>query len=201
MATGDQQTASDAAADGLEKSIRAASDRKGPPPVHLWNPPFSGDIDMRIARDGTWWHEGSPIRRPALVKLFASVLRRDGEDYFLVTPVEKVGITVEDAPFVAVDFRVADPGGPDQTLTFVTNLDDEAEAGPEHPLRVARDAETGEPSPYIHVRAALEARIDRKSFYRLVELGEHAEIERARWFGLRSGGAFFPLIPSAELPD
>ena len=198
MAAGDQQNASDAPdAENLAGAIRKAA-KKGPPPVHLWNPPFCGDLDMRIARDGTWWYLGTPIGRPALVRLFASVIRKDGDDYFLVTPVEKVGITVDDAPFVAVDFREEESAdGP--RLVFVTNVGDETEAGPEHPIRVARDPQTGEPSPYVHVRADLEALIDRKSFYRLVELGEHETVDGESWFGVRSGGAFFPILPSAEL--
>ena len=181
-------------ADGIAASARAASKGKGLPPVHLWNPPDCGDLDMRIARDGTWFYLGTPIGRFELVKLFSSILRKDGDAYFLVTPVEKVGITVDDAPFVAVDFEVANPG-PDQVLTFSTNLGDTSAAGAENPIRVERDAETGEPSPYVHIRAGLEALIDRKSFYRLVEIGSHQD----GWFGLRSGGQFFPVIPSADL--
>jgi uncharacterized protein len=180
-------------AESLAAAARSAA-RRGPPPVHLWNPPFCGDLDIRIARDGLWYYLGTPIGRMPLVRLFASILRKDGGKYFLVTPVEKVGIRVDDAPFVAVDFRVENPG-PDQVLVFTNNVDDEAAAGPDNPIRVERDPETGEPSPYVHVRAGLEALIDRKSFYRLVEIGEH----RDGWFGLRSSGAFFPVIPSAEL--
>ncbi|MEL7213036.1 MAG: DUF1285 domain-containing protein [Pseudomonadota bacterium] len=181
-------------AESLAASAQAAS-KKGAPPVHLWNPPFCGDLDMVIKRDGTWFYQGTPIGRPGLVKLFSSIIRKDGDDYFLVTPVEKFGITVEDAPFVAIDFdRVGDG------LVFRTNVEDEVTAGPDHPIRVVRDAETGEPSPYVLIRVNLEALIDRKSFYRLVEEGEHAEHEGAQWFGVRSGGAFFPIIPSAELP-
>ncbi len=198
MAETDQQTAN-ASYDDLAKTIRNAS-RKGPPPVHLWNPPFCGDLDMRIARDGSWWYLGTPIGRENLVRLFASVLRKDGDDYFLVTPVEKIGITVDDAPFVAIDFRVEGKGR-DQRLTFLTNVGDEADAGAEHPIRVERDPETGEPSPYIHIRARLEALIDRKSFYRLVEIGAREPVDGVEWFGLWSGGSFFPIIPSAELPD
>ncbi len=112
-----------------------------------------------------------------------------------------MGIQVDDAPFVAVDFRVEDEGGELQRLIFATNVGDEAEAGPEHPIRVTRDAETGEPSPYVHIRADLEALVDRKSFYRLVEIGEHREVDGESWFGVRSGGEFFAVIPSAELPD
>lgn len=173
--------------------------KKGPPPVHLWNPPFCGDLDMRIARDGTWFYLGTPIGRPGLVKLFSSILKREGGRYYLVTPVEKVGITVDDAPFVAVDFE-AEGAGRAQRLTFVTGVEDRIVAGAEHPIRVVRDRRTGEPSPYVLVRADLEALIDRKSFYRLVELGQHEVHAGEDWFGLWSSGVFFPVIPSAELP-
>lgn len=180
-------------AEGLANAARAAKTR-GLPPVHLWNPDFCGDLDMRIARDGTWYYLGTPIGRPELVKLFSSILKKEDGKYYLVTPVEKVGITVDDAPFVAVDFEV-EGAGEDQRLTFTTKTDDVATAGPDHPIRVVRDPQTGEPSPYILIRADLEALIDRKSFYRLVDLGVH----RDGWFGLWSGGEFFPIIPSAEL--
>ena len=149
---------------------------------------------MKIARDGTWFYLGTPIGRHALVKLFSSIIRKDGEEYFLVTPVEKVGITVEDAPFVAVDID-ANGEGERQVLSFTTNVGDTATAGPDHPIRVARDPKTGEPSPYVLIRANLEALIDRKSFYRLVEVGTHKD----GWFGVWSGGQFFPIIPSEEL--
>jgi len=165
------------------------------PPVHKWNPPFLGDIDMRIARDGTWYYLGAPIKRPAMVKLFSSILRKDGDDYVLVTPVEKVGITVEDAPFVATDFEVSGEGEA-QVLRFQTHVGDEAVAGPDHPIRVAIDPDSGEPSPYVLVRANLEALIDRKSFYRLVELGTEREIDGEGWFGVWSSGAFFPIAPA-----
>ena len=181
-------------AESLASAARKAS-KGGLPPVHLWNPDFCGDLDMRIARDGTWFYLGTPIGRPELVRLFSTILRKDGEDYFLVTPVEKVGITVDDAPFVAVDFEVTG-SGKDQSLTFETNVGDFATAGPDHPIRVERDAETGEPSPYVLIRANLEALIDRKSFYRLVDIGTHHD----GWFGIWSGGEFFPIIPSDELP-
>ncbi|MFN4171937.1 MAG: DUF1285 domain-containing protein [Pseudorhodobacter sp.] len=184
--------------DSVIASASAAAKGKGPAPVHLWDPPFCGDLDMRIARDGTWFYQGTPIGRPALVRVFSNILKREGDSYFLVTPVEKVGIIVEDAPFVAVDFEVA---GEDeaQQVTFTTHVGDSAAAGPDHPIRITRDAETGEPSPYVLVRTNLEALIDRKSFYRLVDLCVHHDHEGARWFGLWSGGRFFPLIPSAEL--
>ncbi|WP_136442011.1 DUF1285 domain-containing protein [Pacificoceanicola onchidii] len=183
-------------AEGLAASARAAAKGKGLPPVHKWNPPFCGDLDMRIARDGTWFYLGTPIGRFELVKLFSSILRKDGDAYFLVTPVEKVGITVDDAPFVAVDFT-PEGTGEQQVLTFETHVGDFAVAGPDNPIRVERDPQTGEPSPYVLIRANLEALIDRKSFYRLVDLGCHVD----GWFGLWSGGQFFPVIPSSELPD
>lgn len=183
--------------DDLARTLKSAAS-KGPPPVHLWNPPFCGDLDIRIARSGRWYYLGSPIGRMPLVKLFASVIRKDGDDYFLVTPVEKIGITVEDAPFVAVDFEVSGEDAT-QTLTFVTNVDDEAVAGPDHPIRVHRDPETGEPSPYIHIRRNLEALIDRKSYYRLVEVGAVEDVDGVEMFGVWSAGRFFPFIPAAEL--
>jgi len=186
-----------ASAENLASAVKEAS-KKGPPPVHLWNPDFCGDLDMRIARDGTWWYLGTPMGRKELVKLFSSIIRKDGENYFLVTPAEKVGITVDDAPFVAIDFEVSGEGH-DQILTFTTHVDDVAIAGPENPIRVVRDAETGEPSPYVLIRANLEALIDRKSFYRLVEIGTHEDLVGESWFGIWSSGQFFPVIPSADL--
>ena len=183
--------------DELAKALRSAT-KKGPPPVEKWNPPYCGDLDIRIARNGQWFYLGSPIGRMPLVKLFASVIRKDGDDYFLVTPVEKIGITVEDAPFVAVDFDVEGEGR-DQRLTFRTNVDDAAEAGPDHPIRVERDPETGEPSPYVNIRRNLEALIDRKSYYRLVEIGSVEEVDGEDMFGLWSAGEFFPVIPAREL--
>jgi len=180
-------------AESLADAARAAKG-KGLPPVHLWNPPFCGDLDMRIARDGTWFYLGTPIGRFELVRLFSTILRRDGDDYFLVTPVEKVGITVDDAPFVAVDFEPEGEGAT-QALIFETNVGDKVAAGPENPIRVVRDPKTGEPSPYVLIRANLEALIDRKSFYRLVDIGAHHD----GWFGVWSGGEFFQVIPSDEL--
>ncbi len=185
-------------ADTLAAAASAAT-AKGPPPVHLWNPPFCGDIDMRIARDGTWFYLGTPIGRAPLVKLFSSILKREGDSYFLVTPVEKVGIRVDDAPLLAVDVEATGQGR-DQCLTFTTKTDDLATAGPDHPLRITRAAKTGEPAPYILIRRNLEALIDRKSFYRLIELGCHEDHGGQKWFGLWSSGQFFPVIPSSELP-
>ncbi|WP_282119651.1 DUF1285 domain-containing protein [Ruegeria atlantica] len=181
--------------DGLAASVKAAKTR-GLPPVHLWNPPFCGDLDIHIAKDGSWTYLGSPINRFELVKLFSSILKKEDEKYYLVTPVEKVGITVEDAPFVAVDFDATGEGQA-QVLTFTTRVGDTAIAGPDHPIRIVIDPETDEPSPYVLVRANLEARIDRKSFYRLVDIATHKD----GWFGVWSDGQFFPLVRSDSLTD
>ncbi len=185
-------------ADTLAAAAKAAGS-KGPAPVHLWNPPFCGDLDIRIARDGTWFYLGTPIGRAPLVKLFASILKREGDDYFLVTPVEKVGIKVDDAPLLATDFDKTGDGR-DQRLTFTTKTEDVVTLDGDHPLRVERDRDTGEPSPYILIRSNLWALIDRKSFYRLVDLGCHEVHDGHKWFGLWSSGQFFPVIPSSELP-
>ncbi|MBW7921615.1 MAG: DUF1285 domain-containing protein [Rubellimicrobium sp.] len=176
-------------AESLLQAAGAARGR-GLPPVHLWDPPFCGDIDMRIARDGTWFYLGTPIGRPEMVRLFSSILKREGDAHFLVTPVEKVGIRVDDAPFVAVDFT---QGGGD--ITFETNVGELVTAGADNPIRVDLDPATREPSPYLHVRRDLWALIDRKSFYRLVDLGT----VEGDAFGVRSGGRFFAIAPAADL--
>jgi hypothetical protein len=183
--------------DSLIAAAKAAQKDGKHPPVHLWNPDFCGDLDMEIRRDGTWFYLGTPIGRFPLVKLFASILKLEDGKYFLVTPVEKVGIRVVDAPFVAVDMDAAGDGR-DQVMTFTTNVEDVVVADADHPIRVERD-ETGEPSPYIHIRAGLEALIDRKTFYRMIELGESHEVEGVDMFGVWSSGQFFPIIPVEEL--
>lgn len=180
-------------AESLAESVRRASGQ-GLPPIHVWNPTSCVDLDMRIVRDGTWFYLGTPITRPELVRLFSTILKKEDGKYFLVTPVEKVGITVDDAPFVAVDFE-AEGDAAEQVLVFETNVGDKVLASKENPIRVERDETTGEPSPYVLVRSDLEALIDRKSFYRLVDLGAHKD----GWFGLWSDGEFFPVIPSEEM--
>ena len=159
---------------------------KGPAPVHLWNPDFCGDIDMRIARDGTWFYQGTPIGRAPMVKLFSTILKLEDGKYYLVTPVEKVGIVVEDAPLHAVDFDI-EGAGKDQTLTFFTKTEDEVVAGADNPIRVERDATTGEPSPYVRVRSNLEALVHRNVFYQLVELAVPREVDGEQWLGVWSG--------------
>ena len=165
---------------------------KGPAPVHLWNPDFCGDIDMRIARDGTWYYQGTPIGRKPMVRLFSNIIRRDGDDYFLITPVEKVGIRVDDAPFVAISLEVLG-SGEQQVLRFASNVEDLAEAGPEHPLRVVVDPVTQEPSPYILMRTNLEALIHRNVFYQLVELAVPRVVDGHEWLGVWSHGVFYPI--------
>ena len=167
-------------------------EKKGLPPVHLWNPPFCGDIDMRIARDGTWYYLGTPIGRKPMVKLFSTIIRRDGDDYFLITPVEKVGIKVDDAPFVAVTLEVEGQGEA-QVLRFSTNVEEQVVANDEHPLRVVIDPLTQEPAPYILVRHNLEALIHRNVFYQLVELAQARQIDGQNWLGVWSCGVFFPI--------
>jgi hypothetical protein len=173
---------------------------RGLPPVHLWNPPFCGDIDMRIASDGTWHYMKTPIGRPALVKLFASVLKREATNYFLVTPVEKVGITVDDAPFVAVEMQAEDQTA-GRVLRFRTNVDDWVECGPGHSLRFDPQPDTGGLKPYLHVRRDLWARLTRPLFYDLVALGEEREVEGRQMFGVSSGRSFFAMAPAESLRE
>ena len=174
---------------GLASLQRDAAAGRRLPPVETWNPAHCGDIAIRIARDGTWYHEGSPIGRKELVRLFSTILRRDGDDYVLVTPAEKMRIVVEDVPFLAV-LMDAEGEGRGQTLRFTTNVGDEVVAGPHDPIRVETDPATGEPAPYVHVRKGLEARIARPVFYQLVDL---AELDGDGFLGVWSGGAFFRL--------
>lgn len=172
-------------AEGLAAAAGKAAKGGGLPPVHLWNPPFCGDLDMEIRADGSWFHEGGPIGRPAMVRLFSTILKREGDRFYLVTPVEKVGIRVVDAPFVATDAEIA----PDR-ITFTTNVGDQVTADADHPIVVRGDA--AEPRPYVHVRAGLEALIDRKTFYRLAAAAEDGAGGRP---GVRSAGSFFALEP------
>ena len=183
--------------DALAGAAKSAG-QKGPPPVHLWNPPFCGDLDMRIAADGTWFYLKTPIGRPALVKLFASVLKREAGKYFLVTPVEKVGITVDDAPFTAVEMK-AEGERAARTLSFRTNVDDWVTCGKDHALRFEPEEETGGLKPYLHVRRDLWALVTRALFYDLVELGEERAIDGRRMFGVASGGEFYAMAPADSL--
>jgi uncharacterized protein len=187
--------------DGIAGALKGTS---GLPPVHLWNPPYCGEIDMRIAPDGTWFYQKSPIGRPALVRLFASVLRRDGDRYFLVTPVEKCGITVEEAPFLAVEMAVegpaatSEPAAAGRVLHFRTNVDDWVACGPDNPLRF-EPAASGGLKPFLHVRRNLWAKVTRAIFYDLVDIGEERELAGQRMFGVASGGTFFAMAPADSL--
>src|SRR5580698_5336174 len=173
---------------------------KGPPPVERWNPPYCGDLDMRIATDGTWFYLITPIGRPALVKLFASVLKREGDKYFLVTPIEKCGIKVDDAPFLAVELKI-EPGDAGQVLHFRTNVDDWVACGPQHALRFEPEANTGGLKPYLHIRRDLWAKVTRALFFDLVELGEERDIGGTAMFGVASGGEFFAMAPAEQMRD
>jgi hypothetical protein len=173
---------------------------KGAPPVELWNPPFCGDLDMRIATDGTWLYLKTPIGRPALVKLFASVLKREGDKYFLVTPVEKCGIRVDDVPFLAVELNVENKDA-GQVLNFRTNVDDWVACGPQHEMRFVPEPGTGGLKPYIHVRRDLWAKVTRALFFDLVELGEERDVDGGTMFGVSSGGMFFAMAPAEQVRD
>ena len=171
---------------------------KGRPPIHLWNPDNVKDIDMEIHEDGSWFYMGTPIKRPRLVHLFASVMRLEGDDYYLVTPVEKCRIKVQDAPFLIV--LLDDSGeGQSQRLGFTTNMSESVTLGPDHGLRVKIDAETEEPALYVMVRDGLEARINRNVYYQLAGLLAESEQDGVLWHGLWSEGMFFPVIESSQL--
>jgi uncharacterized protein len=173
---------------------------RGLPPVDQWNPPFCGDIDMRIAADGTWFYQKTPIGRPALVRLFASVLKREGDKYFLVTPVEKVGLVVDEAPFLAVELKI-ERGANGQTLRFRTNVDDWVDAGPGHALRFEPEPATGGLKPFLYVRRELWAKVTRALFYDLVELGEERLVAGRAMFGVMSNGEFYAMADANALRE
>jgi hypothetical protein len=177
---------------GLADLQREAAEGRKLPPVERWNPAHCGDIDIRIARDGTWFHQGSLIGRKELVRLFSTILRRDGDDYVLVTPAEKMRIAVEDAPFMAV-LMDAEGEGREQRLIFTTNVGDVTVAGVDNPIRVVTDLVNEEPAPYVHVRRGLEARIARAVFYQLADLAVAGGGAYEGMLGVWSCGAFFPL--------
>jgi hypothetical protein len=181
--------------DAVVAAARTQAPGRGLPPVHLWNPAHCGEIDIVIKKSGLWFHEGSPIGRESLVRLFSTVLRKDPDGFHLVTPVEKMKITVEDAPFIAirVDTVVGDGGEP--VLRFTTNVGDQVDAGPDNPIRVEVDPESGEPRPYVHVRRGLEALIARPVFYELSELAEERDEAGQPILGVRSNGAWFAISP------
>jgi hypothetical protein len=197
-AAGQLSQASDTA--GLSALIsRAARAGKGAPPVERWNPDFCGDLDMEIRADGTWFYLGTPIGRMPLVQLFSSVLRKDADGKtYLVTPVEKVGIRVVDAPFIAVEMNVSGQGEA-QVVTFRTNVGDVVEAGPDHPLRFVDEDETGGLKPYVLVRGRLEALLARPVMYELVEYGEEIDVDGEAMFCLRSHGTVYPIMPMERL--
>jgi hypothetical protein len=180
-----------------QQAANASATGKGLPPVHLWNPPFCGDLDMRIATDGTWHYMGTPIGRPALVRLFSTILKREGDKHFLVTPVEKVGIRVDDAPFLAVEMVEEEQGDEGRCLRFRTNVDDWVACDSEHRLRFEASAEGGL-TPYLHVRADLWAKVTRALYYDLVDIGEERMVDGRQMFGVASAGAFFAMADAEE---
>jgi uncharacterized protein len=182
---------------GLEAITGALARGAAKGPFEHWNPPFCGDLDMRIGADGTWYYLKTPIGRPALVKLFASVLRREGDKYVLVTPVEKCGIQVDDAPFLAVELQI-EQGATGRGLHFRTNVDDWVSCGPQHALRFEPEPGTGGLKPYLHVRGELWAKVTRTLFFDLVELGEEREVEGRAMFGVVSMGTFFAMAPAEQ---
>lgn len=185
---------------GLESLATALGGAGRLPPVHLWNPPSCGDIDMRIKADGTWHYLGTPIGRPAMVRLFSTVLKREEGRYFLVTPVEKLGIQVDDAPFLAVAMEEEGKGA-ERTLLFRTNVDDVVRCGAEHPLRFESELGTGGIKPYLHVRRDLWALVTRALFFDLVALGEVRTVDGREMFGVASAGAFFPMAPAEAMAE
>ncbi len=184
--------------DGLTEAARRAA-TKGLPPVHMWNPPFCGDLDMRIATDGTWFYLGTPIGRPALVRLFSTILKREDDKYFLVTPVEKVGIRVDDAPFLAVEMA-EDGGGAARKLSFRTSVDDWVPCDGNHRLRFEASADGGL-TPYLHVRSELWAKVTRALYYDLVKMGEERVVDGRELFGVVSDGVFFSMADAAQARD
>ncbi|HVG51836.1 MAG TPA: DUF1285 domain-containing protein [Xanthobacteraceae bacterium] len=184
--------------ESITQAVRASG--AGLPPVHLWNPPDCGDIDMRIAVDGTWYYNKTPITRPAMVQLFASIMRREGDKYYLVTPVEKCGIAVDDAPFLAVEVMPeTTAAGP--ALRFRLNVGDDVVCGPDHRLRFERQPAHGGLKPYLHVRRDLWACVTRPVYYELADLGEERVIDSVPWYGVVSEGEFFAMAPVSELED
>ena len=186
--------------EGIVTAVRGQGGSSGLPPVHLWDPPFCGELDIRIASDGTWHYLGTPIGRQPLVRLFASVLKREGDRYFLVTPVEKIGIVVEDAPFLAVEMKAEETSsGP--RLHFRTNVDDWVICDGDHALRFELQDSSGALKPYVHVRRNLWAKVTRALLYDLVERGVERDVGGERMFGVESAGCFFPMAQAATLKD
>ena len=169
-----------------------------PAPVHLWDPPYCGELDIRVSRDGQWYYNKSPINRKRLVKLFSNILKKEGNEYFLVTPVEKIKIIVDDVPFIIVDIEV-NKREQSQEISFLTNIEDKFSLGLNNPLRITFKPGTQEPIPYVIVRKNLEGLIDRKTFYRLVDMSETHDYQGVKWLGVFSLDTFFPIIEETKL--
>jgi hypothetical protein len=199
-AKGRENTALEGLTAAATSAASASPARRGLPPVHLWNPPFCGDLDMRIAGDGTWFYMGTPIGRPALVRLFSTILKREEGKHFLVTPVEKVGIRVDDAPFLAVEMQNEESERGGRLLRFRTNVDDWVPCDGGHRLRFEMAADGGL-TPYLHVRSDLWAKVTRALYYDLVDMGEERVVDGHQMFGIESGGEFFAMTDAKQVRD
>ena len=182
----------------LENSIRRHIKGSQPAPVHLWDPPFCGDLDIHVNSKGQWFYQKSEITRERLIRLFSNILKKEGEKYFLVTPVEKVGIRVDDVPFIANDIFVSNIVNK-SLVKFQTNVGDHITLDELDKFYIDFKKETGEPNPYVRVRANLFAKIDRKCFYRLIDLCCNKKIERKSWFGFWSNKTFFPITETLNI--
>ena len=182
----------------LENSIKKHIKGSQPAPVHLWNPPFCGDLDIHINSKGQWFYQKSEITRERLIRLFSNILKKEGKKYFLVTPVEKVGIKVDDVPFIADEIFFTKPVE-ENLVKFKTNVGDWVTLDELNKLYIGFKKETGEPNPYVRVRANLYAKIDRKCFYRLIDLCSNEKYKQTSWFGFRSNKTFFPITETLNI--
>ena len=182
----------------FEKNVSKHIKGSEPAPVHLWNPPFCGNLEIHIDANGRWFYQKSEIKRERLIRLFANILKKEKDNYFLVTPVEKVGITVDDVPFIATDFDVITKGKI-TLFRFITNTGDATYLEKYNQFNILFKKSTNEPQPYINVRSNLFAKIDRKSFYRLTDYCRESTFRDEKWFGFHSNRIFFPLIKSEQL--
>ena len=182
----------------FEKNVAKHIKGSKPAPVHLWTPPFCGDLEIHIDTDGRWFYQKSEIKRDRLIKLFANILKKENDKYFLVTPVEKVGITVADVPFIATEIDVITE---EQNILFkfTTNIGDETYLKEYDQFKILFKKSTDEPQPYINVRSNLFAKIDRKSFYRLVDYCAETLHRGEKWLGFHSNNVFFPLVKAEQL--
>ena len=182
----------------FEKNVAKHIKGSKPAPVHLWNPPFCGNLAIHIDSNGRWYYQKSEIKRERLIKLFANILKKEKDKYYLVTPVEKVGITVEDVPFIATDIDIINKGKI-ALFKFTTNIGDSTYLEEYNQFNILFKKSNNEPQPYVSVRSNLFAKIDRKSFYRLIDFCTETTYRDENWLGFHSNNIFFPLIKSEQL--